>query len=37
MVESMEEVLRIALVEPMGRIAPAVEGPAAGDAATVSH
>ena len=37
MVESMDEVLRIALATPIGGIAPAVEGPVAGDSAAVSH
>jgi ATP-dependent Lon protease len=37
MVESMDEVLRIALVTPIDGIAPAVERPVAGDSAAVSH
>jgi ATP-dependent Lon protease len=38
MVESMDQVLKIALVEPLGAIAPAVHAPAAtGDSAAVSH
>jgi ATP-dependent Lon protease len=37
MVESMDEVLKIALAEPLGAIAPAVTAAVAGDAPTVSH
>jgi ATP-dependent Lon protease len=37
MVESMDEVLKIALVEPLGGIAPAVTTAVTGDSATVSH
>jgi ATP-dependent Lon protease len=37
MVESMDEVLKIALTEPLSGVAPAVETDVAGDAAPVSH
>jgi len=37
MVESMDEVLKIALAEPLGGVAPAVHTDVAGDSATISH
>ena len=37
MVESMDEVLRIALAEPLGGVVPAVNTAVAGDSAAISH